>query len=41
MNTNPSIDSMLEALILGIDDDILPALESPKAQATAVMMQFR
>jgi hypothetical protein len=40
MFTNPSTDALLEGLIMAIDDDILPALgTSPKAQATAVMMQ--
>ena len=39
MNTTPSIDDLLAGVILGIDDDILPALANPKAQATAVMMQ--
>ena len=39
MNTSPSIDDMLAGVIMGIDDDLLPALSNPKAQATAVMMQ--
>lgn len=39
MNTTPSIDDMLAGVIVGIDNDILPALQNPKAQATAVMMQ--
>lgn len=39
MNTKPSIDDLLEAVIMGIDDDILPELSNPKSQATAVMMQ--
>lgn len=39
MNTTPSIDDLLAGVIMGIDDDILPALGNPKAQATAVMMQ--
>ena len=39
MNTTPSIDDLLAGVIMGIDDDILPSLGNPKAQATAVMMQ--
>ena len=39
MNTSPSIDDLLAGVIMGIDDDLLPALGNPKAQATAVMMQ--
>lgn len=39
MNTSPSIDSILEGLIMAIDDEIMPALANPKAQATAQMMQ--
>lgn len=39
MNTSPSIDDLLAGVIMGIDDDLLPALANPKAQATAVMMQ--
>lgn len=39
MNTSPSIDSILEGLIMAIDDEIVPALANPKAHATAQMMQ--
>lgn len=39
MNTSPSIDSILEGLIMAIDDEIVPALVNPKAHATAQMMQ--
>ncbi len=39
MNTSPSIDSILEGLIMAIDDEIVPALGNPKAHATAQMMQ--
>ncbi|MFT4655845.1 MAG: hypothetical protein ACJAR2_001432 [Ilumatobacter sp.] len=39
MNSSPSIDQMLAGVILSIDDEILPALSNPKAQATAQMMQ--
>ena len=39
MNSSPSIDQMLAGVLLAIDDEILPALNNPKAQATAQMMQ--
>jgi hypothetical protein len=39
MNSSPSIDQMLEGVLLAIDDEILPALSNPKAHATAQMMQ--
>lgn len=39
MNTSPSIDSILEGLIMAIDDEIVPALANPRAHATAQMMQ--
>lgn len=39
MNTTPSVDQILEGLILALDDEILPALNNPKAYATAQMMQ--
>lgn len=40
MFTTPSTDLMLEGLIMGLEDDILPALgNTPKALATAFMMQ--
>jgi len=39
MITSPSIDDMLEGLILALDADIMPHLEQPKAQASAQMMQ--
>jgi hypothetical protein len=39
MNTSPSIDQMLAGIIMSIDDEILPALNNPKAYATAQMMQ--
>ncbi|WP_040491854.1 hypothetical protein [Ilumatobacter nonamiensis] len=39
MNTTPSVDQILEGLIMALDDEILPALTNPKAYATAQMMQ--
>ena len=39
MNTSPSVDATLEGVIMAIDDEILPALTNPKAQAAAVMIQ--
>ena len=39
MNSSPSIDQMLAGVLIAIDDEILPALNNPKAQATAQMMQ--
>jgi hypothetical protein len=39
MNSSPSIDQMLAGALLAIDDEILPALNNPKAHATAQMMQ--
>lgn len=40
MITSPTIDDLLEGVILAIETDIMPALgESPKAQASAQMMQ--
>jgi hypothetical protein len=39
MNTSPSMDDMLAGVIVSLDQDILPELASPKAQATAAMMQ--
>lgn len=35
----PTIDDMLEGVILALDTDILPHVQNPKAQATALMMQ--
>jgi len=40
MITSPTIDDLLEGVILALDTDIMPALDdSPKAQASAQMMQ--
>jgi hypothetical protein len=36
---SPSIDQILEGLLIAIDDEIMPSLLNPKAQATAQMMQ--
>lgn len=39
MITSPTIDDMLEGVILAVETDILPHLSDPKAQASAQMMQ--
>ena len=39
MNTSPTIEEMLDGVILAITNDILPNLEVPKAVASAAMMQ--
>lgn len=39
MNTSPSIDQMLEGVLISISTDIVPNLMNPKAHATAQMMQ--
>ncbi len=39
MNTSPSIDQMLEGVLISISTDILPNVVNPKAAATAQMMQ--
>ena len=39
MNTSPSIDQMLEGVLISISSDIVPNLVNPKAHASAQMMQ--
>ncbi len=39
MMTSPTIDDLLEGVILGIQDELVPNLVGPKAQAMASMMQ--
>jgi hypothetical protein len=39
VNTSPSIDQLLEGVIISISTDIVPNLVNPKAHATAQMMQ--
>jgi hypothetical protein len=39
VNTSPSIDQMLEGVLISISNDIIPNLLNPKAQASAQMMQ--
>ena len=39
MITSPTIDQILEGVLIAIDDEIMPSLANPKAQATAQMMQ--
>lgn len=39
MNTAPSIDQMLEGVLISISSDIIPNLVNPKAHASAQMMQ--
>jgi hypothetical protein len=39
MNTSPSIDKLLEGVLISISTDIIPNLVNPKAHASAQMMQ--
>lgn len=39
MNTSPSNDDLLEGIILGLQEEIVPHLSNPKALATVQMMQ--
>jgi hypothetical protein len=39
VNTSPSIDQMLEGVLISISTDILPNVVNPKAAASAQMMQ--
>lgn len=39
MNTSPSIDDLLEGVIISIGDDLVPSLNDAKAHATAAMIQ--
>ncbi len=39
MNTSPSIDQMLEGVLISISNDIIPNVVNPKAHASAQMMQ--
>jgi len=39
VNTSPSLDDLLEALVIALQDEVLPYVSNPKAQATTVMMQ--
>ena len=39
MNTSPSIDQMLEGVLISISADIIPNVVNPKAYASAQMMQ--
>ena len=39
MNTNPGMDGMLEGVIVGIANELIPFLSNEKAVATAMMMQ--
>ncbi len=39
MNTSPGIDGLLEGVIVGIQNELMPFLSNEKAQATAAMMQ--
>jgi hypothetical protein len=39
VNTSPSIDQMLEGVLISISTDIIPNLVNPKAHASAQMMQ--
>ena len=39
MNTTPTIDDILEGLIVGLQNEIIPHLSNAKSVATAMMMQ--
>jgi hypothetical protein len=39
VNTSPSIDQMLEGVLISISTDIIPNVVNPKAHASAQMMQ--
>lgn len=39
MNTSPGIDGLLEGVVLGIGNELMPHLSNEKAQASAAMMQ--
>ena len=39
MNTSPGIDGLIEGVIIGIQNELMPYLSNEKAQATAAMMQ--
>lgn len=39
MNTTPTIDDILEGLIVALQNEIIPHLANPKSVATAMMMQ--
>ena len=39
MISSPNIDQLLEGVLIAIDDEIMPSLDNPRAQATAQMMQ--
>lgn len=39
MITSPTIDDLLEGVILALETDVMPALDQPKAQASVQMMQ--
>jgi hypothetical protein len=39
MNTSPGIDGLLEGVVLGIGNELMPYLSNEKAQAAAAMMQ--
>ncbi|MGZ0178639.1 MAG: hypothetical protein ACKVIQ_17370 [Acidimicrobiales bacterium] len=39
MITSPTIDDLLEGVIIALEADVLPALDQPKAQASVQMIQ--
>lgn len=39
MITTPTIDDLLEGVIMALETDVMPAIDQPKAQATVQMMQ--
>lgn len=39
MITSPSIDQILEGVVMALEDDIMPNVDNPKAQASCQMIQ--
>jgi hypothetical protein len=39
MNNNPSIDQILEGVLMALDEEIAPAITNPRAHATLQMIQ--
>lgn len=39
MISSPSVDQILEGVLMSIEDEIVPSLDNPKAHATAQMIQ--
>ncbi|MGA1570217.1 MAG: hypothetical protein ACO38K_11185 [Ilumatobacteraceae bacterium] len=39
MITSPTIDQILEGVIISLADDIMPSIDNPKAAANCLMVQ--